>query len=146
MPWPVRPVRVDVSAYTNWAGAYTSERPSHIMISSLAAGYRDTLGLEMLFHEALHTLEDSLGAARTTASEATGKRIPYDLVHALIFYTAGEVTRRAVSGHVPYIESQGLVNRGSMSRFFPILRRHWQPYLDGTTTFEAAVAAIVGAI
>jgi hypothetical protein len=143
VPWPATPIRVDASPYTNWAGAYTTEHPPHIMISSIAEGYRGSLGLEMLFHEAMHTMEDSVAAARVRARGETGKRIPYDVVHAIIFYTAGEVTRRAVPGHTPYIEAEGLKNRGSLSRYFPLLERHWRPYLDGTASFNDSFAAMV---
>jgi hypothetical protein len=141
--WPATPIRVDVSAYTNWAGAYTTEHPAHIMISSTAEGYRGTLGLEMLFHEAMHTLEDSLASARTRARQTTGKRVPYDLVHAIIFYTAGEVTRRVVPAHTPYITAQGLRTRGSLARYFHLLERRWRPYLDARASFSDAFAAIV---
>ena len=142
--WPGSPIRVDVAPYTNWAGAYATERPSHIMISSLDAGYRGTLGLEMLFHEASHTLEDSLASAQRIVAGESGKTVPYNVLHAIICYSAGEVTRRTVPGHVPYIEAQGLARRGSMARYFPILERHWNARLDGSSTLTEAMRAIVG--
>ncbi len=33
-PWPNQPIRVDVSGYANWAGAYTTDDPTRITISS----------------------------------------------------------------------------------------------------------------
>ena len=140
--WPTTPIPVDVAPYTNWAGAYATEAPSHIMVSSIAAGYTGSSGLEMLFHEASHTLEDSLAAARRVVAEETGKRIPYEVLHAIIFFNAGEVTRRTVPGHVPYIVSQGLVRRGSMARYFPIIERHWPARIDGRISVIDAMRAI----
>ena len=39
-PWSATPVRVDVAAYTNWAGADATEHPSHINIKSTNTGNR----------------------------------------------------------------------------------------------------------
>jgi hypothetical protein len=129
--------------YTHWAGAYTTERPSHVMISSVARGYGGTYAVEMLFHEVSHTMEDSLGAAREQLAAAAGKRVPYDLSHAIIFYTAGELTRRRVPGHVPYAEAEGLWRRGSIGRYRAAIERHWLPHLDGRTSLREAMRAIV---
>ena len=59
-PWSSTPVRVDVTAYANWAGAYTTNGPSHITVSSEDPGNQDDQGLEILFHEVLHTIDDTL--------------------------------------------------------------------------------------
>ena len=37
-PWPGNPVRVDIVAYANWAGAYTTIEPTRPTISSLVTG------------------------------------------------------------------------------------------------------------
>lgn len=144
--WPTQPIRVDVSAYTNWAGAYATAGPSHVMISSTAADYRGTLGLEMLFHEAMHTFQDSLDAARRRSRLSNGEQVPPPLVHAIIFFTAGEITRRAVPGHTPYIDATGLARRGSMSRYFPLLRQHWMDRIDGARSLDDAIRRIAGAL
>jgi hypothetical protein len=140
-PWQ-GPLRVDVTAYANWAGAYTTEHPSRITISSLDPEGTGTLGLEGLFHESLHTMEDSIASALHAAGRARGKEVPYGVNHALIFYTAGEVTRRVVGTHTPYAITTGLWER-SWPRYLPILRARWQPWLDGHTSFSDAIAAIV---
>ena len=38
---------------------------------------------------------------RHVATQGQGKRPPWQLWHAIIFYTAGELTRRAIPHHVP---------------------------------------------
>lgn len=139
-PWSSAPVRVDVTAYSNWAGAYTTSGPSHITVSSVSDGNQDDQGFEILFHEVLHTMDDSLRSALNAAFRANGKTPPRDLTHTFIFYTAGALTRRAMPEHVPYGEKNGLWDRvPDFRRALPLLQRTWQPYLDGASTFEDAI-------
>lgn len=139
-PWSTTPLRVDVTAYANWAGAYTTNSPSHITVSSENPGNQDDQGLEILFHEVLHTMDDKLLTALSAAFRARGKMLPRDPTHVFIFYTAGALTQRAVPGHIPYAEKNGLWARVSeFTRAFPVLQRCWQPYLNGGITFEEAV-------
>jgi len=141
--WPTSPLRVDVSAYANWAGAYTSTDSSHVTVSSTDNGYGGTLGLEMLFHEASHTLGDSLVAVIESLAAGSGKPPLYDAIHPIIFFTAGELTRRAVLGHTPYAVRGGMWERGRIAPFYQLLQRHWVPRLDGRSSLRDALAAIV---
>ncbi len=143
-PWSSTPVRVDVAAYTNWAGAYTTEHPSHINVASLLPSNGEGLApFETLFHEVLHTMDDSLLTVLQTAFRASGKRWPRDPTHAFIFYTAGEVTRRQFPEHVPFAEAVGMWMRNTdFARMLPLLRANWQPYLDGRSTLEDAMRKI----
>src|SRR6266567_1858458 len=52
--WPREKIRVDVSAYANWAGAYTTVDPLRVTISSLDSRNQGPEALEVLFHEASH--------------------------------------------------------------------------------------------
>jgi hypothetical protein len=144
VPWSGWAVPVDVSAYANWAGAYTTEGPSHITISSLNADNQGTAAFEMLFHEVLHTMDGALFEQYRAASRAQGKRMLRSPTHPFVFYTAGEVTRRLFPGHVPYAESVGLWARArDVGPMLPLLRRHWQPWLDGTISLDEALRRIV---
>jgi hypothetical protein len=146
-PWPPKPVRVDVTAYANWAGAFTTTGPPHIIVSSTAAGNQDDQGLEILFHEVLHTMNDSLAAALVGAFRAQGTPLPRDVTHVFVFYTAGALTQREVAGHVPYAEKNGLWSRvPDFARALPVLQRAWQPYLDDKITFAEAVRRYAAAI
>jgi hypothetical protein len=139
-PWSSGPVRVDVTAYANWAGAYTTSDPSHITVSSEDPGNQADQGLEIVFHEVLHTMDDTLASLLRTAFRAQGKTLPRDPTHVFIFYTAGVLTQRAVPRHVPYAEKNGLWTRvADFTRALPILQRSWQPYLDGKITLAEAV-------
>ena len=139
-PWSTAPVRVDVTAYANWAGAYTTTDPSHITVSSEDPGNQDDQGLEILFHEVLHTMDDTLASALAAAFRAEGKPLPRDPTHVFIFYTAGAVTQRMIPGHVPYAVKNGLWARvADFTRALPVLQRSWQSYLDGKITFAEAI-------
>jgi hypothetical protein len=63
--------------------------------------------------------------------------------HPFIFYTAGEVSRRLLPGHVAYAEAVGLWQTvedfGAMR---PLLERHWQLWLDGRITIDEALRRI----
>lgn len=143
-PWASTPVRVDVTAYSNWAGAYTTTNPAHITIASLAPNNQGDQALEIIFHEVLHTMDDSLASALARQFSAQAKAPPPDFTHAFIFYTAGAFTRRAIPAHVPYGEKYGLWSRSpSFARALPALRESWQRYLDGDIGFEEAIRRYV---
>ena len=50
-------MRVDLLVYANWAGAYTTGGPAHIVLSSTDEDSLADGALETLFHEASHTRE-----------------------------------------------------------------------------------------
>src|SRR2546429_5270309 len=52
--WPHEKIRVDVVAYANWAGAYTTVDPLRVTISSLDPRNQGPQALEVLFHEGSH--------------------------------------------------------------------------------------------
>jgi hypothetical protein len=142
--WPNDPVPVDVSAYANWAGAYTTADPSHVTVSSLDPGNQGTAAFETLFHEVLHTMDDTLFAHFRTAARGAGKRWRRDPTHPFIFYTAGEVSRRLFPGHVPFAEAGGLWERApDLGAMHPLLERHWQQWLDGRISLDEALRRIV---
>jgi hypothetical protein len=142
--WSPFLIRVDLSAYASWAGAYTSLYPDRITVSTLDPDYRDGSALEMLFHESLHTYADSVAASLAHASAAAHVALPRDLVHALIFYTAGALTQRELGpAYTPYPFRLGIWMRGSFPRYLPIIRDEWQPYLDGRRSFNSAISSLV---
>ena len=89
--WIDKPVRVDVCAYANWAGAYTTDEPTHITLSSTDPEAQGHSALEVLMHEASHSTEmfSALGAELTAAFEARGAQTPSGLWHLFIFVSAG---------------------------------------------------------
>jgi hypothetical protein len=141
--WASTPIRVDLAAYSKGGGAYTTRYPSHITMPSLDENYWGTRAIEMLFHEAMHTLDDSVDAAVRRAAVAQQKGAP-DVGHVLIFYTAGELTRQRVAGHVPYAEATGLWRRNrTWGALLPHVQTAWQPYLDRRASFEKAISELI---
>jgi len=139
--WPRNGFPVHICAYANWAGAFSTRGPL-ILMSSVAPDMQGTLALETAFHESMHQWDDSM--LRRLQSAATTKRVAVDdwLTHAMIFYTAGEATRRAVPGHVPYAEKNGVWARGR-EPLRRALETAWGPWLDGKLTSEEAINDLV---
>lgn len=94
--WPKAKIRVDVTAYANFAGAYTTVDPLRVTISSTDARNQNAAALEVLFHEASHGIALPVQEAIIRECRQRNKAIPRDLWHALIFYTTGEVIRPVV--------------------------------------------------
>jgi len=159
--WPTAKIRVDVSAYANWAGAYTTLGPLRVTISSLDSRNQSDEALEVLFHEASHGIAERVESAIARECRQRDKAIPRDLWHALIFYTTGEVIKPVMSrpdpprkdgdatvaaaSYVPYAVREGLYRRG-WDDYLKLLTRFWQPYLDGKTTFDDAIARMISSL
>jgi hypothetical protein len=159
--WPRQKIRVDVSGYANWAGAYTTTDPLRVTISSLDSRNQGAEALEVLFHESSHSIAEPVQAAIIRECRQRDKAIPRDLWHALVFYTTGEVLRPVLEtssttpgekdgsvpggGYTPYALREGLYQRG-WSDYLKLLQRFWQPYLDGTASFDDAIARMVSSL
>jgi hypothetical protein len=141
MEWPAEGYAVHISAYSNWAGAY-STRGNLLVISSLAVGTQKTNGLEIVFHEAMHQWDGLVFQALREQARRLDKLLPANLSHALIFFTAGEAVRRAVPEHVRYADKFGVWQRG-WTRERDVLEEIWKPYLDGRGTRDEAFAELI---
>jgi hypothetical protein len=89
-------------------------------------------------------MDDKLDAALSSEAKRQRKTIPRLLPHALIFYTAGWTTQRAIPDHVPYAESNGIWERGDWGTYKRILDAAWRPYLDGKVSFDEAIRNVAG--
>jgi len=154
--WPSERIRVDVAVQANWAGAYTTLDPLRVTVASTDPRNKGTAALEILFHEASHGLATGVSEAIARECRLRNKPIPRDLWHALLFYTTGDVVKRAVKlpeaagskpgdSYTPYAQRYGLYTRG-WQNFQRLLERYWQPYLDGKVEFDRAVARLVAAL
>jgi len=141
--WPDGPIRTDVAEYANWAGAYTTLEPTHITISSTVRANAGQAALEILFHEASHSLISGVFDALSREAREQGKLLRQrDLWHALLFYTAGELTSRHLPGYTPYAIANGLYDR-AWPGALPVFNQDWKPYLDGTIDRATAIRRIV---
>lgn len=169
--WPKEKIRVDVSAYANLAGAYTTLDPLRVTISSADARNQGDEAFEVLFHEASHGIAEPVQSAIIRECHQRDKAIPRDLWHALIFYTTGEVIRPLLTTpdlappetedavkpninrpppgrretYTPYAIREGLYERG-WNGYLQLLTRFWQPYLDNKSTFDDSIARMVSAL
>jgi hypothetical protein len=151
VPFPTK-ILVDVSPFGWEFGAYTvgEGESAHAVITSTEAGYQGFAALELLLHEPSHAIvgsgtRDAIGSDLARAAAELGVRPPGNLWHAILFYTSGELTRRAlaargVSDYRPVI--LGMYERGYRG-FRQALETHWQAYLDGKLSREAAIRQIV---
>ncbi len=158
--WLAGRIRVDLVSYGGPFGAYTTLDPLHVTISSGDPRNQGPAALEVLFHEASHALARQVSDAIVRECRQRGKAIPRDLWHALLFYTTGEMVRRALVAeraaaggamgrdsdeYTPYAYRYGLFARG-WSGYQRLLERHWQPYLDGKIDFDTAIARLVSGL
>jgi hypothetical protein len=157
--WPTEKIRVDVVAFASWAGAYTTVDPLRVTISSTDSRNQGSPALEVLFHEASHGIARPVEQAIVRECRQREKPIPRDLWHALIFYTTGEVIKPIMDAdsdaapggasaspeYTPYAVREGLYQRG-WEDYLKLLTKYWQPYLDGHTTFDNAIAHMVSAL
>lgn len=156
-PWPSAPIRVDVVYYGGPFGAYTTLDPTHITLSSVDPRDQGLSGFEILFHESSHALSSSVEDGIVRECRAREIPIPRDLWHALLFYTTGEVVKRAFErpdagkaagtgrSYTPYAYRNGLYQRG-WQNYQRALETYWQPYLDGKTNFDHALASLVAGL
>jgi len=176
--WPGEKIRVDVTRFAGFAGAYTTLDPLRVTISSTDPRNQDAAALEILFHEASHGIAENVEQAIARECRQREKPIPRDLWHALIFYTTGEVIKPILDSqpdaagdpsqdtpesttprggtsdpraspagaqYTPYAKREGLYQRG-WENYLHLLTLYWQPYLDGSVTFDNAIAHIVSAL
>jgi hypothetical protein len=153
LEWGAEPIPVDVVKHVSWEGANTLSGPDHILISSSAAGFDGFGALEMLFHEASHTIvyprsHGSVDALRR-AAERAHRKVSDDLWHILLFYTAGFVTETVVEELWSSRYEQFLFSQGVLLRAWPgwrePLERYWAPYLRGEMSLDAAADGLIAA-
>jgi hypothetical protein len=141
MSWREAGYAVHLSAFVNWAGAYSTEG-NLLVVSTLAEGNSELYGLETIFHEAMHQWDTQMLDALKAQARLQNTLVPRGLSHAMIFFTAGEAIRRVAATHVPYAEKAGVWQRG-IAHFKQPLEQAWKPYLDGKGTRDDALATLI---
>jgi hypothetical protein len=146
--WPSTPFHVDLSVVAGPVGAFSVN--NHITISSSDPGYRGYAGLEMVFHEASHGLGllDALIQPLNRIASEQKVTIPPQLWHAVLFYTAGELTARELKAHgidyTPYADAKfydRMCGAGCRDKIAAL----WTPRLDDRRSISEALAALVAA-
>ena len=150
-----RSLPVDVVGYASFGGGNTVVNPHQILLSSARLSNQGYSGLEMLFHEASHTIfgmrvPGPLWQALQQASSSAAKPVPEEFSHLLLFMTTGKAVQarlaeQGVRDYDPYVYSEGLMERSSPAHR-AVLERVWQPYLDGRVPMPEAARNVVEAL
>lgn len=141
--WPTGGYPVNISGYSNWAGAYSTSGGLLVM-SSLDEGTRGSLSLEIIFHEAMHQWDQQMMARLSRLATQHQTPRPRDgITHALIWYTAAAAVKSAIPEHVGYAERNGLWNQAGVGSFRAALDAHWKPYLEGRGTLDDALVGLL---
>lgn len=145
--WPSDPLPIDLSVNAGPVGAYTTT-PPHTTLTSADRSYHGLAALEMVFHEASHQWGRGVSIAIREAAEARHKDVPPQLWHAVLFYNAGELTRRAlrddgIAGYTEYGVQEDLYKDLCGAGCRERVVKHWTPHLDGTISMEAALQNLV---
>jgi hypothetical protein len=160
--WPKEKIRVEVCAFANAAGAFTTLDPLRVTISSSDARNQGTDALSVLFEESSHGIAIPVKDAIARECRQRDKPNPRDLWHALILYTTSEVLRPIVqassedSPDAPAPPQKPKTPRASpelaakfaqrgWSDYLRLLDGYWQPYLNGRANFEDAIAHLISA-
>ncbi len=142
-PWMTGGFPVQVSAWSNWAGAYsTSPSDPLLVVATMNFGNQGLHGFEITFHEAMHQWDEEIDGRMMKLAKANNLKFNDLLSHAMIFYTTGEAMKSVVPSHVPYADQAGIW-KGRMGMFKPALDAHWKPYLEGKTTLDEALLGLL---
>jgi hypothetical protein len=150
MPFP-KNILVDIAAFGWQFGAYTvgEGEYAHVVIQSTDRANQGFMALESLMHEPSHAIvgatSGAIGADLTRVAKELGVKPMSNLWHAIMFYTSGELTRRAlakrgVSDYKPIITE---MYSGPFRGYRQPLEIHWQAYLDGNISREKAIRKIL---
>ena len=114
-----------------------------ITLSSEDPTYAGDTGVEMLFHEVSHLIVGNLEDGLEASAKRQGRKVPPRLWHDVIFYTAGHLARERLGpAYVPYAERPSSQLFGESDAALIVLKRAWQPYLDGRVTMDVAIDAV----
>lgn len=146
--WPPERIRVDLSYYSNWAGAYTTNDPvTHVVLSSVDI-HPPGNWLELLFHESSHGIIGGwspVGAAIDSAAAAYGVEPPRQLWHGMLFYFSGRAVQDELSAmgrsHDLY-----MMDKNVFAHLHPLLLAHAEPYFSGEITLEESLERIMAEV
>ena len=138
--WPdSTKVRVDVTAYANWAGAYTSSKPKmNIVLSTLDPSSLTSSFVETILHEGSHLLylfgESPIRDKFYFKSEELEMEFPRNLWHASMFFLCGRATQDALSeqniDHNLLIDEKNIFSIYNTPEFRNISEKYYNTTID----------------
>jgi len=155
-PWLDQPYRVDVVAYSDRDGSYCNNATGyvHIVISSCDADDLGPHGLDVLFHEASHSIagpfDGTIGGPIVAAARELNRLVPDQFWHTVLMFTPGRVAESVFNASRLRPYTMVWVTNGLFTdvwpRYYAILKQYWQPYMDGKTDRVTALTQSVQAI
>ena len=144
--WPRDSIPVDLTATAGPDGAYTTSPPTHVTIAASDPSYQGLHALEMVFHESSHSDISSLFTRVRQAAADQNVKVPAQLWHGVLFFTAGELTARELKAHgIAYTPYAGdaiyTALCGAACR--EKIAEHWMPRIDGKKSVADALSALV---
>ena len=144
-PFSPTPIRDDIVFNTGSPqGAYTDEQT---VMPSDRADYQGLASLEMLYHEASHTIAVPLEEAIDARMKATGRKGDSELWHVAQFYTVGAVTRDVLARrgklvYQTYADKRGLY-ADHWAPLMPVINAVWLPHMEGKMDMPEAAKQMV---
>ena len=142
-------VRVDLTTYGNWAGAYSPSN-DNIVVASIDPQMHSSLFVEFVFHESSHLLFSRRCPFRTAIKEeatAMDLKPSRALWHAAMFYLSGIATQDALKAqnvdHVLIMEKKKVFSNHYQNQAFKaILNDYYQQNITTKTMAKQLLMTI----
>lgn len=143
--WPTDKIRVDVTYLADWAGAYTTTDPVHVVVSTKEVGPEGDW-VETIFHESSHKLisgrRGKVSALIQDLAKEEELEIPRQLWHGVLFYFAGAVIKDLlVADGVDY--ELYMIRENVFGAYHDALAKSLDPYIAGDRSLEAALKELL---
>ena len=155
-PWLNQRYRVDITAYADRDGSYCNNAAGfvHIVLSSSDADEGGPQGLDILFHEASHSIaspfDGTIGGPIVAAAAQFNRLVPDQFWHAVLMYTPGRIAEDVFNASELRPYTMVWIKNGLFTdawpRYYAVLKQHWQPYMNGSSDRVSALTACVRAI
>lgn len=130
-------VRIDLTTYGNWAGAYSPDI-DNIVVSSIDPQMNSTLFVEFVFHESSHLLflrKSPFRMAIFKKSKELKIKGPRQLWHASMFYLSGLATKDALNengvGHELIMKKKNVFEKYyNNKQFRSILKKYYNQEIE----------------
>lgn len=149
---PTSSILVDVAAETGPTLAFTTAGPPGRSGHTTVAPQKNSVqivALDTIYHEISHTMvDDSLIEAINQRASRQNLKVPDDLWHAMTLYSTEEITKRVIHADRSTADSLDtnraqMFERNGWRGILVMLKRDWQPYLDGNVDYDTALSNLV---
>jgi len=140
--WPESKIRIDLTTYANYAGAYSQTRPNfNAVISTLDPFSEQSTFVEIVFHEAAHGLFWRKSKFRSKIFQLSNEMsipIPKNLWHASQFYLCGKLVQEELKKkgikHELIMDIKNIFSSYNNSNFRSILDKFYNNQINHEAT------------